>query len=314
MNNLFRITKDNISNIFVEFNKSKSIENYNNKNKINKIDKIKQLNSNNDKKIIEYGKTTIKAERLKKSMKHNLYKISSIDNIIKCFIDFNPKLKLNAINDKFNNKKIYWNDKGHIITEKDELYVCINNKSNKINKYKLIDFGYIKFYGIEFTDEFINKHKIPSLNSIFTFSDNINHFFKLIKLFEYTDKYKIKINQYGKYNFNEIIIKYLPSIILNINKKINLFDSFDNKFTFYIKITDDKTTAFVIDKKEKIICYLNSVEKKTSGYIFFYIIDINTKYKIVDFNKIIEPDKINNLDKKSNLSNISDFTDSKEFF
>lgn len=51
-----------------------------------------------DKKILfEYGKSGIKIDRLKKSMKHNLNVLSTIDNIIKSFIDFNPKLKLNTI-------------------------------------------------------------------------------------------------------------------------------------------------------------------------------------------------------------------------
>lgn len=342
-------------NKITDNNKKKSIENqYQNINFFNKTVDKKYINeikdnvmsdNNNDsrdnKKIIfEYGKSGIKIDRLKKSMKFNLNVLSSIDNMIKSFLDFNPKLKLNTLssnnkNDSDKEKKIYWNSDGQIILEKNYFFnVNINDKKDnqKYKKYNLIDFGYIKIYNITFTEEFINKHKIPSLNSIITFSDNIKHFLKLLKLFEHTDQYKIKINQFGNHNLREIFLQHLPSIILNINEKKNLFNSSDNKFTFYIKITQTKTTAFVIDKEEKIIFYLNSVEKDLSGYIFFYVIALDSKYKIINLNKLnlTEKDDIKAKNEKRNKDNkniknkkqymmkekssdISDFSDSNEF-
>ena len=284
------------------FNFNNSNNNKNNKNEnLKSKENIKSL-SNKNKIILEFGKSSIKLDRLKKSMKHNFNIFSLINQIIISFINFNPKLKLNNLfkiyNEKNQNKeninKIHWNSKGEIIIESNSfLNVIINDKIKNtdekynLKKYNLIDFGYIKLYGITFTEEFINKNKIPSLDSIIKFSDNIRHFLKLIKLLSYTNKYKIKINQLGNYNFYDVIYKNLPSIILNINEKKNLFDSTDKKYTFYLKILETKTISFIIDKEEKIIFYINSIEKNTSGYIFFYVMALDSKYKIIDYNKNI---------------------------
>ena len=109
---------------------------------------------------------------------------------------------------------------------------------------------------------------------------------KLIKLIVHTDKYKTKINQFGKFDLKYIISQNIQSIILNINEKNNLFNSTDKKYTFYIKVSETKTTAFIIDKETKIICYINSIEKNSSGYIFFYVMSLDSKYKIINHNKI----------------------------
>jgi hypothetical protein len=380
MNNLFRITKDNIDNIFIEYKnkqenkivlKTKIKTKNNNNNNINQenIDKniIKnyKINTNNfnceikkndddnnqisnniknnnddinDKKVIlEYGKSGIKLDKLKKYMKKNLSILSSIDNIIKSFLDFNPNLKLNSLfenkitkNNINNENKIFWNEIGTINIESNKfLNLSINN-----NKYNIIDCGYIKLYDLKFTEEFINKNKIPSLNSIFTFSENIKHFSKLIKLVNYTDKYKIKINQLGNCDLIDIISQNIPSIITKINDKQNIFE-LDKNFTFYIKVYKTHTTSFIIDKIDKMIYYFNSVENNSSGYIFFYVVKLDSKYKIIDLNKIeqnkIEQNKIeqNKIDIKSNKkkkivklknninknksSSISDFSNSANF-
>ena len=400
MNNLFKITKDNVDNFFTEYNKNKQnkinktitkIKNKSNNNKQNLISQMKQsqqikstkpnfnceiIKNNNDeikplndknyiskqinsiksnvdnnsidknknKIIFEYGKSKIKLDILKKLMKKNLNILNNIDNIIKNFLNSNPKLKLNTIiNDNKNgsDKKIYWNNSGQIIIESEKNFNVILNRNKKTTenekitekknekikitnnekKYNLIDFGYIKIYDINFTEEFIYKHKIPSFNSIFTFSDNIKHFLKLIKLLDYTNKYKIKINQFSNQNLSDIIYQNLPIIISNIDEKKNLFDSIDKKFTFYIKITMEKTIAFIINKKEKLLYFFNSVEKKLSGYIFFYILNIDIEYKIINLNKsnkinsnIINSNIINEIKPKiinEINSSISDFSDSE---
>jgi hypothetical protein len=250
-------------------------------------------------------------------MKHNYNVLSTVNNMVLHFLNFNPKLQLNTLikNDSPNtnnnnqdkiNRKIHWNSEGYILIESNNFFTIILGNETKINKkYNLIDFGYVKIYGITFTDEFINKHKIPSLNSIITFSDNIKHFLKIIKLFDHSDKFKIKINQFGNFNLQDIITQNIPSIILNINEKKNLFDSIDKRYTFYIKVLQTNTTAFIIDKEEKIICYFNSIEKDSSGYIFFYVMALDSKYKIIDYNKKIKNtnDKKNKLKKNNKSTN-----------
>lgn len=442
MNNLFRITKDNVSDVFIEYSKNKQLNQNNNINKTeqnlkkkHKTQKIKnntnepyitksqykpQINSiipnfgyekniqsvnthinknfnceikkilndnidnidnvenetklkinknrithnnllvssnssgstndvNKNKVILEYGKSGIKPEILKKSMSKNLNTLAHIDEMIRNFLDCNPKLNLNTLVDNNENNKnnsnnnennennvnnenppnniIYYNSSGQIAIEnKKKINVELNGKkSNKKKKYNLVDFGYVKIYDVNFTEEFANKHKIPSFKSIVTFSDNIKHFLKLIKLLEYTDKYKIKINQLNDIKIADIIYQNLPSIITGIGEKKNLFNSTDKKFTFYIKITVDKTMAFIIDKKEKMLYFFNSIETNSSGYIFFYVLNIDSKYKIIDLNKIHKTSKKNSNKRetigatkikkvkqivKDKSSSISDFSDS----
>lgn len=307
MNNLFRITKDNVSNIFVEYNKNKGTEqnkgiqktekkikkhvdalNYI-EQKINQNIKVSNDNysksKNEDELILEYGKSGIKPDILKKSMSKNLNILNHIDNIIKIFLDCNPKLKLNTLindtTDSKNIKKIYHNDLEQIVIEDEKFFNIILKKK----KYNLVNFGYIKIYDVSFTDDFVNKHKIPSLNSIIEFSNNIKHFLKIVRLLDHTDKYKIKINQLNNVNFTDIIYQNLPTIITSISEKKNLFNSTDKKFTFYLKITIKKTMAFIINKQEKLLYFFNSIETQTSGYIFFYVLNIDDKYKIINLEK-----------------------------
>lgn len=396
MDNLFRITKNNVNNCFIEYNNKKqndihklksskilksNTNNLSSQNKIiNKIDKIynqqptdkkfncdikkinddekiikinnnqknnnisknieinndnifkitnnlNQKNNNiNDKKIIfEYGKSCIKVDILKKSMKFNLNILILIDKITKNFLNFNKNIKLNKLiknNDIIDDRKIHDDENGKIIVEANKfINIIVNDKLNNnlddVNKkkYNLIDFGYVKLYDIKFTEEFINKQKIPMLNSIMTFSDNIHHFLKLIKLFSYTDKYKIKINQFGNYNMIDVIKDNIPSIILNLNDKKNIFNTPDKKYTFYIKILQTSTSSFIIDKENKIICYFNSINNNSSGYIFFYVMHLDSKYKIINFNKQHTSKKIKSSKKKQikKSSSISDFTDDSNF-
>jgi len=326
----------------------KNLNNKINTNYQNDNIKSREKINNEEKKIIfEYGKSGIKLDRLKKSMKQNYNILYAVNNMVLDYLNFNPKINLNELLKKLTNKvnsnianipneipnkKIHWNKDGEIIIESNKFFNIILQDEKKIKKYNLIDFGYVKIYGITFTDEYINKQKIPSLNSIITFSDNIKHFLKIIKLFAHTDKFKIKINQFGNNNIQNIITENIPSIILNLNEKKNLFNSNDNKYTFYIKIYHTNTTAFVIDKEEKIIYYFNSIEKNSSGYIFFYVMALDSKYKIINFNKNneknnkknnIQSNKIKNNNIKSNKnkqintklksSSISDFTDKDNF-
>ena len=410
MNNLFRITKDNVNDIFIEYSKNKQLKQIKNhnihktekkfkknqkspktNNNMNEVDIIKpqikpqlksqikpQINSiipnfnyekniypqnthinknfnceikkksddniekkinitnnnllvssdlsnssnlsnsdNKNKVILEYGKSGIKPDILKKSMSKNLNILAHIDEMIRNFLDCNPKLNLNTlINNNENNvnnenknlnKKIYHNNSGQIVIENKNNFniELIGKKSNEEKKYNLVDFGYVKICDISFTEEFINKHKIPSLKSIITFSDNIKHFLKLIKLLEYNNKYKIKINQLSNTGFTDIIYQNLPTIITGISEKKNLFNSADKKFTFYVKIMIEKTMAFIIDKKEKLLYFFNSIETNSSGYIFFYILNIDSKYQIVNLNKISKTSKKTQTNKTNKTNKTS---------
>ena len=85
----------------------------------------------------------------------------------------------------------------------------------------------------------------------------------------------------------------------------------------------EKTIAFIIDKKEKLLYFFNSIETNSSGYIFFYILNVDSKYKIINLNKIHKTSKKNpNKDKstkkvkeivKVKSSNISDFSNLDKF-
>lgn len=264
-----------------------------NNNKTNKIDLERKI-------ILEYGKSGIKLDQFKKIMKKNLLILFKIDDIIRNFLNLNPKINLNNLiknelnngqeNNLLNLKKIHHNREGEIFIESNKFFNVILHKkkdNNIINKkYNLINFGFVKLFDINFTDDFLHKNKIPSFNSIINFSENKRHFLKLIKLLEYTDKYKIKINQLnGNFDFEKIFYKNLPLIILNLNEKKNTFNSPDKNFSFYIKITGIDIYAFILDKKEKLIHFFNTIETKKSGFILFYTLRVNNDYKIINLNK-----------------------------
>lgn len=317
----------NIQNILNEkkyFNCEIKNNNPNNINKLiekNNISNLINKNYESDDKnkiIFEYGKSGIKLDKLKKSMSKNLKILNKIDEMIRNFLDFNPKLKLfTLIKDELENQnetnaqKIHWNNMGQIIIESNKYFNIEFNEKNK--KYNLVDFGYIKIFDINFTNEFVLKHRIPTIDSIISFSDNIRHFLKLIKLLEYTNKYKIKINQlkinnYDKTNLIDIIYQNLPEILINISEKKNIFNSLDKKFTFYFKITMEKTIGFILDKKDKLLHYFSSIENNESGYVFFYTVEIDSDYKIINLNRIKKQNK-QIIKNNSSISNFTDFTD-----
>ena len=81
--------------------------------------------------------------------------------------------------------------------------------TNKISGfYKIIDCGFIKFYDIKINDEYLNKNKIPNIDSILNHSDNINHILKIIKIFINQDNFKTKSNHMGNINFLNLIEQY----------------------------------------------------------------------------------------------------------
>ena len=305
------------------------------------------VNKTLDKKVIwEYGKSGIKIDKLKKYQSKNLAILFYINSLFIDFIDYYPGLILNEIIDKFKNdndnhnnnndndtsidkqknnnltKCLYWNNFGSILLKSNDLFIKITrDKLNGI--YKILDCGYFKFYDININEELLNKYKIPNLNLLLTHPDNVKYFFKIIKIFELTQS-KINTNSNKKYfntnifktrsnflnqiDFDDILKYLLPEIIEKINNKENLFDV-SNKFTFYIKMYDTHTKAFLIDRNTKLFYYWISVENfsKPIGYLFMYVIELDSKCRLLNYDKdflteIVDFNKISCIDNKVKLN------------
>ena len=160
-------------------------------------------------------------------------------------------------------------------------------KNNISGIYKIIDCGFLKFFVINIINDFLKKNKIPNLESIVNYSDNIKHFSKIIKILSDIKNYKFKVNCTGKLSFTNLIDTYLPDILLELNLKKDIFE-YDKNLTFYIKVYDTHTIAFIIDKLSKLIYYICTIENnsKLSEYIFFYIFELDDDYKIINQEKI----------------------------
>lgn len=308
-NNLNNINTQNYDNNILRFYKTEQNINIFEKNNIiqnnfNNNVVIKNKNKNEDKNdnkrvVWEFGKSGIKVDRLKKYMGRNLAILFYLNNIFIDFVDYHQGIDLSTMIDKFKvfkdnsnelngSKCLYWNNFGSIILKSNDLYVKIDK--HKISGiYEILDCGFLKFYDVDFTDEFLKKNKIPDFNSILLHPDNIKHFSKIIKLLTYGKNFKTKSNFINNIDFTDILKFFLPNIIEKINNKQDLFDS-NNNFTFYIKIYDTHTKAFLIDKNSKLIYYLMSVENssKLNGYLFIYILQLDSKYRILNIKKNYE--------------------------
>jgi hypothetical protein len=269
-------------------------------NSINEITKLSSINNNlnvNKKKsksgekiLWEFGKSGIKIEKLKKSMIKNLAIFTYIHKIFVDFIDRNKSLNLSNIFEYFKNlsdnidKPIYSNSKGNLNIFDNSIY-CKLDKKKISGIYKIIDCGYAKLFDPNINEEYLRKNKIPNLDSILSYSDNIKHFSKIIKIFHNQNLFKSKSNSLGDLNWINLINEFLPTILLNIEEKKDIFNFESKKFSFYVKIYQTHTKAFVIDKNKKLIYYINTIENnsKNSGYLFFYVYELNSKYKIISY-------------------------------
>ena len=284
-------------------------------NKIHNNGKVSGEKNTNEKeniskKIIwEFGKSGIKIEKLKKYQSRNLAIFFYLNSIFIDFIDYYPGINLSDIIEKFNDplintqcditKCLYWNNFGSILLKSNELFVRITrDKLNGI--YKILDCGYFKFYDVDIDDDILNKFKIPNLNSLLAHNDNTKHLVKILKILQLaqthinthinthtkTNLFKTKSNFLNQMDFEDVIKYLLPEIINKINNKEDIF-KLSNNFTFYIKMYDTHTKAFLIDKSSKLIYYWISIENfsKPMGYLFMYVMELDSKYKILNLEK-----------------------------
>lgn len=323
-NDFFKITSNNVENIFYEIdfdkNNKNNQNNKNNKKRIEEklekkiidykfettkiLDLVNSINNSsnsldnayseknlnnikNDRMIWEFGKSGIKLEKLKYSMSKNLAILFYINKLFINFINHNPKINLeNILNINWDSTKSYYScEDGIVYLSNNSINLKLINK--KISGlYKIIDCGYIKFYDINIDEIYLKKNKIPNLESILAHSDNIKHIEKIIKIFENASNIKTKSNFMGKLNWINLLEEYLPIIITNINNKSNLFN-IDKKFSFYIKVYSTHTKAFIIDKNTQYIYYLSSLEnyKNSNFYLFMYVFELDSQYKIINLLK-----------------------------
>ncbi len=294
MNNLFKITEDNLKNflLFTESTKSKNNKNskkiildepFKNNNLIkNKIsnglyereitrekNNIINIEKNNEKKsIYELGKSNIPTDILKKSMGKNLSVLENIYDLFIRFIDYIPGIKLDKIFQTYKNINkynklipLYSSSNGSIYLIENFIYANFENIGKYSGTYKFMDCGYMKINDIGITDELLKKNKIPNLNSILSHKDNSKHFEKTFSIFSiWTDIFKnSESNFMGKTNINELhelFEQFYPYVIKGIDDKKKMFDIKDKNFTFYIKFYNDKAKAFILNKKLNLIYYL----------------------------------------------------------
>jgi len=303
MNNLFRITENNIKNFYSNTTNTTNIKNnknntineikniINNKNNItDKIKNIAKTNYNfdpnnilNNKILWKFGKSKIKTENFKKYMSKNLAILYFLNEIFVDFIINNSSLELNNINSFFNNNTIIFsNKKGSIKLIDKQIYININ-KEKISGIYKIKDCGYLKFSDININEDYLKINKIPDLDSILNYSNDFEYIFKIIKIFNNFENIKTKINCYGDLNFLNLIHENL-STIFNFNNNNDFFKSCEN-FSFYIKVYDTHSKAFIIDNNTNLIYYISSLEnyKDCSGYLFFYILELDLKCKIISY-------------------------------
>lgn len=252
---------------------------------------IKKKESKSGEKILwEFGKSGIKMEKLKKPMVKNLAILSYVHKIFVDFIDRNKSVNLSEVFEHFKTKSdnidkpIYSSSKGNLNILANSIYLNLDKK--KISgMYKLVDCGYVKLFDSNITEEYLRKNKIPNLDSILSHSDNIKHFSKIIKIFNNPNLFKSKSNSMGELNWINLINEFLPEILLNFDEKKDIFDFESKKFSFYIKIYETHSKAFVIDKNTKLIYFINTLENysKNNGYLFFYVCELDSKYKIITY-------------------------------
>ena len=353
MNNLFKITEDNLENFFHNTsninskNKSlklKSKKNHktqifdNNKQNKKKLQTDKNIinlkeNSKNDfnknpekntkKVLLEFGKSGINLNKLKKTMGKNLYVMEHISSLFVDFADHFPKLIYASIYDTFKNINknnsivpIYSNAKGSVCVINKSL--CIDLKNTKVDGlYEIIDCGYLKLTEVNITDSYLKKNKIPDMESIINHSSNMRHIEKVLKILADPTKFKTKSNCMGEFKWldlDDMLKNILPHLIQCVDKKISLFEELvDSNFTYHIKVYDTHIRAFIIDKKSKLIFYAHTLSNSKSTYLFYYVFELDPKHKIIklsldELEKKLPPEYFcnENSDCTCNISDVSD--------
>ena len=342
MSNLFRITENNLENFFhyyqnkkkinnEQIDKDKNFKNYYSENLNSNIYLNENTEKNKLKNVLwEFGKYRIKMHKLKSDISINIIILNYLNNIIIDFIKLNPILKLKNIFEVFNKElnNIFNNDIGSININFNNVYIKINK--NKISgTYKILNYGYVQFY--DKSDELIN---IKNNDSILKYPDNIKYFYKIINILNDKDITKLQSNFLIDFNFKEIINNHFSDILLKINNKDEIFKS-DNNFYFYMKIYHNNTRFVIINKSTKLIYYFCFINKNYDNFLFLIMLELDSKYKIINYDKIKEnqTENINDIITKkindqhndsfiyiipemtsslSNISEISEVTDLSE--
>ena len=311
--------KDNENIFLIKNNFSQHNKIFSDKNISNINNNIKNReNKTNDKLLWEFGKSGIKLTKLKKPMIRNLAILFYIHNIFAEFVHKYKFVNLSNISVQLKNisnnidKPIYSNPNGYLNLLNNSIYIGLGKEKIK-GLYKFIDCGYVKLYDLDssFNEDYLKKNKIPGFDFFLSYSDNPKHISKILKIFNNTNLFKIKSNSSNsEFDWTNLTNSFLPEILFDINEKKNIFDSDINKnFSFYIKVYETHSKAFVIDKNTKMIYYINTVEnnKKMHGYLFYYVLQLDSNYNIVNCSvpNIIQENHQNIIQENSeNLQNV----------
>lgn len=327
-----KITESKINTLNTNTNTNKILTNPNQTNKTSKkkFDKIKKSQKEIQKKISKemanksklsesnkiiwkFGKTTIKLEKIKKNLKNNILIFKKINKLFVEFIKSNPNIDIESIllADE-QNKQIFSNSFGTIKSNPNYIDILIDSEDITGN-YHLVDFGMSKISDIKLNNGILNKNKIPNFDSILNFPNNIKHIFKTLKLFS-TNTFKIKTQSlFDKLELDKILFDNFYDTIKQLILNDSIFKS-DEKYMLYVELFDLTSNAFFIDKTNKLMYWITSIEKHSSSnpsiIILYYVLKLNSQYKIKNYsNKIMQEDSQNIetiLKSKKNLKIISE--------
>jgi len=253
-------------------------------------------------------------------LKKNLIILNEVNNLFVQFIKSNPDINIDYIKSNLSNhREIFSNQSGKLTTNSENITIQINTDKTT-GKFHLVDFGFTKIKNIELNNSILNKYKIPNFDSILNFSDNIKHIFKTLKIFS-TNSFKISTKSlFNKLELDKILFEDMYDTIKQVLLNDSIFKS-DEKYMLYVKIFDTSSNAFFIDKTDKLMYYITSLEKHSvknpSVSIFYYVFELDHKYKIINHNKSKNIIKYNNssymecyLD--TNCKIIPDFTPNRD--
>jgi hypothetical protein len=144
--------------------------------------------------------------------------------------------------------------------------------------------GFTSISNIKIQEKDLIKNKIPSFDNFIERLDNIKEILKITNILSLNKKFTYKSNCSNQ-EFDLMFInenyKNIWDLFKQEDKEKKLLRSNSN-YAFYIKIYEDYSKAFIIDKTNNLIYYLVSNEnfKKGSIFIRYYSLKINNNYKI----------------------------------
>jgi hypothetical protein len=219
-------------------------------------------------------------------MGRNLAILYFLDKIFSCYND----LESNSLAQLFNTTspiihKFGSNIISSIPNSNLEPNVQIQLDCGKISgTYKVEAVGFTSISNIKIQEKDLIKNKIPSFDNFIERLDNIKEILKITNILSLNKKFTYKSNCSNQ-EFDLMFInenyKNIWDLFKQEDKEKKLLRSNSN-YAFYIKIYEDYSKAFIIDKTNNLIYYLVSNEnfKKGSIFIRYYSLKINNNYKI----------------------------------